>query len=320
MSNYRYSSDLVDDALFRSGELTDGSSDFEAAALRYLNRAYQGISMGGSELSPDVQEDWWWLRKSPPGVLTLQPIITTGTVAVTNNSTTATFSSAPGSVAGWFLKVEGHQDVFRISSIVTTAAVLDAVYTGTTAGTATFQLMKLEYALASDVLRITAPMRAYRADRQYEIRGVDMSALDRDWPIALVESGIPDLYAMAGETTVRVNRCGGTSSTDLIRVEYDYLYRPDDLTDSATEEPVVPRQWRKVLSDWATFWLLMDKNDDRADGVGLLARNTLKAMAMENRHRMGAIGRGQIGHIAPRQDDVTRARGPLRTSSGLIIG
>ena len=64
----------------------------------------------------------------------------------------------------------------------------------------------------------------------------------------------------------------------------------------------------------------MDKNDNRADATGLAAKNGLKAMAVENRHKLGAIGRGAIGSIHPRQDELARLKGPLRTSSGLIIG
>lgn len=321
MSNYRYSADLLTDLLFRCSEPTDASSDFQEAALRYLNRAYQSLCMGGAELDPSIQEDWWWLRKSPPGVLTLYPVKTTGTVSVTNANTGATFSTDPGSVAGWFLSVtDAPGDIFRISSIAAGVAVLDSVYTGATNPTANYRLMKLEYDVASDVLRLISPMRAYRSDYRYEILGVDLSAMDRDDPLGLVEPGLPDRFAMVDENTLRFNRAGGTASTDLIRVEYDYIARPDDLTNSASEEPVVPRQWRKILSDWAAWWLFVDKNDDRADAMGLAAKNTLRAMALENKHRLGSVGRGAIGRIVPRQDQYDRQRGPLRTSSGLILG
>jgi hypothetical protein len=323
VSNLQFASDLLDDALFRAGERTDGNSDYEAAALRYLNRAYFAICLGGRELVPDVQEDWWWLRKHPPGVLTLLPVITTGTVNVANNATGITFSSAPArDLDNWFFKVDTHEDVFRISdhTAAVAAATLDSVYTGPDDAAATYKAFKLEYDLASDVLRPISPMRAFRAERMYEIVGVDALALDRDYPVALADSGMPDRFAMVDEDTVRFNRYGGVASTELIRVEYDYLYRPSVLTD-ASVEPVLPWQWRSILADFTTGWLMQDKNDDRAGGVLSLAQSGLQAMALENRHKMAGLAAQNFGAIRPRQDIYQRQmRGPLRTSSGLVIG
>jgi hypothetical protein len=280
--------------------------------------------MGGAELDPTIQEDWWWLRKSPPGNLVLQPAIITGTVLVTNNSAAITFSSAPAvDLDNWFFKVDAHEDVFRISAhtAALAAATLDSVYTGTTTAAATYKVFKLEYDLASDVLRPIAPMRGFRAERQFKVGGMDIAALDDRMPLTITESGVPDAFAMVDENTVRFNRYPGTASTDLLRLEYDYLYKPAALTDSGTEEPVVPIHWRHVLSDWATMWLFLDKNDDRVDGVGLAAKNGLRAMAIENRHKSGAMAGGALGQIRPRQDQYQRAvRGPLRTAAGLIIG
>jgi hypothetical protein len=323
MSAYANACDLKVDILWRAGEPTDGTSDYDITSLVYLNRAYQTLCLGGAELAPEVQEDWWWLRKSPPGVLILQPAYATGTITVTNNNTAVTFSAAPSFTAqGWFLRIaEGNGDIFRVSAHIAgaTVATLDSVYTGASASVA-FTLFKLEYDIASDVLRLISPMRAYRAERRYEILGVDLMALDYDYPLAAVDPGIPDRFAAVDENTVRFNRYGGTTSTEYIRAEYDYLYMPPELESLTTSIPVVPLHWRHVLSDWGTFWLMMDKNDNRADAVGLAAKNGLKAMATENRHKLGAQGRGAVGNILPRQDEMARSRGPLRTSSGLIIG
>ena len=323
MANLQYASDLLDDALFRAGEKIDGTSDFEAAALRYLNRSYSGIWMGGRELVPDVQEEWHWLRKYPPGVLTLQPSIATGTVLVTNNSTGITFSSAPAvDLDNWFFKVDTHEDVFRISAHTAgaAAATLDSVYTGEDAAAAAYKVFKLEYDLASDVLRVVSPMRAFRAEREYLIDGIDLLALDAGYPLALIESGMPTKFAAVDEDTVRFNRYGGITSTALIRVEYDYLYRPAVLTDAATE-PVVPWQFRSVLSDWVTGWLMLDKADSRAGAMLDAARSGVVAMAQENRHKQQGQAASAFGAIRTRQDQYQRdVRGPLRTSSGLIIG
>lgn len=323
MANYTFSQDLVNDILFRAGEGTDGSSDFEAVALQYLNRAYQALVNGGSEIDPDVQEDWWWARKDPPGVLNLVSSITAGTVTVTNNSTTITFSSAPASsVAGYFFRVNDQPDVFRVAAHTggSTSATLDAAYTGPNGAGKAYTLFKTEYALPSDLIRIISPMRIYQGSN-HEVDGVELSSLERDWPIREIESGPPTQFAMTTETKVRFNKYGPvpTATPNMIRVEFDYIYRPADLTDSGSEEPVVPRQYRRMLSDIAVVFLFVDKNDDRASPISQVAKQGLQAMANEQRKRMVNYSRN-YGRILARQERTNKHNRPLRTDSGVIIG
>lgn len=329
MANLTTSADILDDVLFRAGEPTDSTSDFYAAALRYLNRAYQTIWMGGGELDPSlVNTTWWWLRKATPGTLTLLPEITTGTVLVTNNSTSITFSSAPpASVAGYHFKATDHGDVFRISAhtAAATAATLDAVYTGATTAAATFWLRKVEYDLASDVMNIIGPIRVYQ-DGVYDISMMEAREIDRMFPLATLDTGMPRAFATIGERltssdpmTVRFSHAGGSGgSTDLIRADYDYLALPSDLADD-TAEPLLPRQYRKILSDLAGAWVMTDKNDNRAPSLMGAAKAGLQAMARENRRRWQTAG-STMGHIYPRPNHLSAFAPPLRTSSGLIIG
>jgi hypothetical protein len=198
-------------------------------------------------------------------------MISAGTVAVTHSYEFATFTAAPfpafGTLDGWFFRTSGSPDISRVVDQVGNVVEFDQVYSGPTSSATTYELLHLEYALVSDTLRLIHPMRTFFSGERYEVLGIDMSAMDRDWPLSRVVAGLPSHYAHVSELLVRFNRSGPTDDEDLFRVEYDYLIRPDDLVDSPTQEPVVPRQWRRVLSDWASFWILMDKNDDRADAV-----------------------------------------------------
>lgn len=328
--------DLIDDILWRGAESTgagDRSSDMVQWALSYLNRAYLSICVGGAELLPDMHEDWWWLWKTPPGVLVLQPEYNTGGVTVTNNSTAGVFTTPPAaSLAGYFLKVQGgligNADIPRIVTHAAGGAafILDAVFTGQTATAAGFTAFKLEYALpATDILRLISPMRQYRtSDPEFSINQVDGAAADASFPLALVESGTPTRYAIVnqdvnGLLTVRFNRWGGTLSTDFIRVEYDYLFQPAALTDAATDFPLVPVPYRRMLADWALVYIFSDKNDDRGQAVEARATKGLRAMQLENQKRLGSAGRFRMGHITPRPSDWMRSE-TLRTQSGLIIG
>lgn len=329
MANYTSSADLLDDVLFRAGEPQDSTSDFYTVALIYLNRAYQAIWSGSSELDENVDnQTWWWLRKSAPGVLTLLPIIETGTVLVTNNSTAITFSSAPAtSVAGYHFKTNDHADVFRISAHTAAAvgATLDAVYTSATTAAASYRVMKLEYDLASDTMAPISPFRAYQ-DSIDEIEIMDLKELERRWTLGNFEAGVPKAFAIIGERlsttdamTIRFSHGGGLDgTTDLIRVDYDYFFMPTDLADNTTE-PLIPRQYRKILADFALGWVLTDKEDNRAAAAFSAAGAGLRAMQRENRRRWAKAGRS-MGRIFPRQSHMDRNIAPLRTTSGHIIG
>lgn len=316
MTILQFSSEIIDDALFRAGEATDGTSEYDATALDYLNRAYRALWLGGGEIAPEVNEPWLWLKKDPPGVLVLQPVVSLGTVAAVNNNAVITFSDAPAlSAVGWFLRLAGHDDIFRIitHTAATTSATLDSVYTGESV-TASFELMKLEYTLAADAHRVISPMRV-RSNERGEIEGTDLSAMDANYPLTWAGDGIPTRFALVTETKVRFNAAGPTTPGDFIRVEYDYLRIPADLTNSDSEEPLVPLQYRQVLADYTLFMLAVAKNDDRAGGWLKQAQAGVIAMASDNRARTLQSGRS-VGRISPRGRGTGRT---LRTASGLYI-
>lgn len=303
----KFTSEIVDDVLFRCGEPTDGSSDFDQAALDYVNRAYRAIWTGGGEYVKDMNEPWLWLKKDPPGVLVLNPVITAGSVTATQGSATITFSAPPvASVAGRFFKANEQSDIFRVLTHTAGAAnaTIDSVYTGTGGTGLSYKLMQLEYTLAADVLRVISPMRVQstsliQSTSTYEIEGCDLNALDRDYPLAYIVGGTPDRFSPVTEQKVRFNRYGGLDSTTFVRVEYDYLMKPADLTNSPAEEPLVPLEFRQVLADLALFIMFTTKSDARAETIGPQAKAGVAAMGNYNRNRIAKMGRS-TAHITPR--------------------
>lgn len=324
MSNYQYTSDLKADVLFRAGEPTDGTSDYDTVALLYLNRAYQAIWQGGQEYAPDINEDWLWLHKT--GILTLVPPVTSGTVTATKNSQTITFSTAPAnpggsaiSVAGWYLRVTGHADVFKISAHTSgqTSATLDSVYTGETV-TTSYTCFDIEYDLASDVLRLESPMTTRISGSAFPYRPgkidvVGFTALREQWPLEHAVAGVPSMAAQIAEQTVRFN----TYPSSYLRIEYDYLRIPSALANTSQEEPLVPLKDRRILADAALSLVFVDKNDNRADGLMIAVANHLRAMANENRARLVRMDK-TFARIYPRIDRM-QSRLPHRTSGGLVV-
>jgi hypothetical protein len=291
---------------------------------------YYQICRGGSELIPNVNEDWAWLRKSTPGVLTLKPAINTGTVSVTLNSTSITFSSGPTvDLDNYYFRVDGHADVFRIAAHTSggTAATLDAVYTGTTNAAAGFTVFPLEYNLATDVMRIVAPMRTYVSTggewSRYKIYRSDLDSMEEEYPLVTSAVGVPDMYAEIGETTpgtrrVRFNRYIHPSQTTYLRVEYEYLFQPTLLTSpGTTEEPVLPKQWRHLLADFVLAYLFGVKDDSRSGAAAGVAQAGLMGLKNENRYQTATATRNYF-RLKPRM--VGWQRGLLRTESGIILG
>lgn len=297
MANFKFTQDIKNYILFKAGEKTDGTSDFDTKAIEYINAAYRKIWSGGGEFDVDINEDWLWLRTR--STFTLLPKITTGTVSVTNNSTTATLSASQAlDVDDYYFKIDGHEDVFRIAThtAATTGLVLDSVYTGTTDTSANYTLYKLDYTFETDTIDILSPMTTSRSnDNHGRIEGL---TLDKMVPLVRMRSGIPNKFAYIDDNTVRFDRY---MDTDLLRVDYWYKKRPADLTDSGSEEPEIPLRHRHILGNVALWDLLLDINDDRAETVGLSAKNGLLAMSRENQARIAMIG-GRYGQILPRWD------------------
>lgn len=326
MANFTTNADLVNSTLFAAGEPTNGTSDFDARALELLNRAYRALWTGGNEYAPEVNEVWWWLKASTPQTLTLDPAIDSLTATVSNNSTSVTMSAAPSptvdsDVEGWFFRVDGHPDTFRVSNQAGAALTLDSVYTGADGSAKACKLFKLEYTLASGILAVIAPMRAYQ-DSRMEVGGMEEDQLDRNWPIYAASGGVPRNFAVVNEASgllkIRFSHYGGTSSTDLIRLDYPYLQLPSDLADDSNE-CLVSKNYRYILADMAAHDLLLEKNDSRAPTYAQKAAAGIRAMAKENRRKWALFSRIEA-KIMPRIGDLPRNRELLRTESGLILG
>ncbi len=336
MANHTFTSDILADALFRAGEATDGTSDYAAQALVYLNSIYLQLCRGGAELNPAINEDWYWLRKSTPGILALHPPVSTGTATVTENSTAVTLTTVPTdngvnfSVVNQIIRFGTQSDIYRIAAHTSgsTSLTLDGVYLADNASGLDYIIMNNEANLASDVMRVVQPMRVFTIsrgrDNNYKVYGCALEAMEESYPLALIESGVPDFFAFVGSTSagirrVRFNRYGGPEQTDKVRIEYDYLFRPTALTSPGTaEEPVLPLEWRHLLADYLLAYLFGVKDDSRAGSTAQAASAGLMGMQRENRYQNTTTNTNAFT-IRPRSDGSPR-KGLLRTTSGIILG
>jgi hypothetical protein len=105
-----------------------------------------------------------------------------------------------------------------------------------------------------------------------------------------------------------------------MRIEYRYRKIVDDLVDDVNSIPIVPLEWRHLLSDMALTYVMLEKNDDRSNAIALSARTGLAAMLKENRRQLTKMGGKFTGKIMPRQTGLLMHNKVIRTESGFIIG
>jgi len=157
MSNIRSTADYLDSILLLAGETTNGNSAYEARALYFLNQMHTSIIAGGSEFNVEVDEMWPWALNPIPLHIELQPAYETGTLNLTEGSTSGTFSLAPSiSLKGYHFSVTGESEVYRIVSHTAsqTGFTFDSPYAQSTNATASYRAIKLDYELVTDVMEI----------------------------------------------------------------------------------------------------------------------------------------------------------------------
>lgn len=113
---------------------------------------------------------WWWLEVKQDVVTPVK--VTTGTVTVTVNSTTVTFSSAPSvSLTGYWFKLQGAPEIIKISAHTASAstATLETAWpnSGTDGSGLSFKCWKDFASLGStvkDVVQVTHDRRSVPLD------------------------------------------------------------------------------------------------------------------------------------------------------------
>lgn len=305
--------DLKQDVLFRASENQTGASGWEDKVIDYLNRCYKSLANGASEFLPEFIEDWWWMRARD--AIVLEPLYNSGSISVTAGLDTATLDTPPiYSLEGYKLRVREQADMAIVTSHAAsgTAVTFDKVWTGDTAALAGFEAMKVEYSLNAAVNSMISQMHSYR---RRPVMGLTPERMDDLFPLSSLGAGVPSAFCLEDERTVRFN-AGGPDDGSRIRLEYHYRPAVVDLTDSVSSIPMVPEQYRHLLSDMALSMLLVDKNDDRAAMAASSAKAGLVAMVRENRRRLAKIN-SEVGTIRPRPGSFTD-RTIIRTEHGVL--
>lgn len=326
--NFTTTRDLKKFVLKLSGELTDGTSEYDDEAVRLLDRAHKALLSGGAELGIDVGQPWAWAVNKYPSVLMLTPYIQTFIAQVTWNSNQIVFSTPPAinvnsdsdqdqnptplpvSVQDWYFQLDNFPECYRIQShnIGDVNAVIDSVYANENSSGGSCILFKIDYDLDENILRLVAPFKTYRNDFYYHtpapcVDMIDDSEFGRTYPLWDMLQGTPDKFSQIYKSNntmrprVRFNRI----PDQMLRLEYNYIPVPAFLQDNDESIPIVPMDHRITLGYYAAYFLCMVKNDNRAAEYRELAKSGIIAMKRANQvEKMNASQ--YYGRMTPRPD------------------
>lgn len=159
-----------------------------------------------------------------------------------------------------------------------------------------------QYALGG-VSRLIEPIRIFgRTDKYGNVDSVDPITMQKRYPLPTVEEGFPDKFTKIeegpdGRIVVRFNRY----VKDKTRIEVEFIPVPRDIKDNSASVPKVPRKWSEVLEYGAAAYLLLDKEDNKAQSYMVLAKAKLKAMQSQNRAELQNTSH-DFGAVIPRED------------------
>lgn len=147
MAQFRTSADILDEILLKSGEPTNGNSQFEARALTYVNKVHHAVIGGGNIFNLNVDEPWVWARARSPIVIELLPAYSTGSAACTLDDINVVLTAAPtDSLEGWHFQLNGTGTVYKITQHTagTVNLVLDSPLVDAS-NSYNFRAFKLDY-------------------------------------------------------------------------------------------------------------------------------------------------------------------------------
>jgi hypothetical protein len=153
------------------------------------------------------------------------------------------------------------------------------------------------------ISRMIEPIRIHgRADGAGNIQSLDPLTMQKESPLPLTAEGLPERFAKISENhegriSVRFDRY----PKDKTRIEVEYIAVPRDIKDNTASIPLIPRKFSEVLEYGTAYYLLIDKEDGKAQQYAALAKAKLSAMRRQNRAELERTS-SDFGEITPRPD------------------
>lgn len=322
---YALTTSLIKKNVLRNaGEVDDGTSFYDTSGqvLDQINRAYVAILSGGNEFDVELSKPWTWAVEPSPGIFVMKPQVDT-TIGVVNGSNQISFVTAPTiSLKGYWFSIAGRPEFFRVTQHLANqvSATIDSVYTDTTASSVGATFILIDYTLSppNGILRLVHPFVIHKAqyplnDFEDKVYYGDQQEMTKDYPLRMIRARVPTMFCITnhdpvtGAVSIRFN----SYMEQTTRVEYEYIKVPDLLTDGMNgtiDSPVrMPIAYRDALEYAATYFLCLDKNDNRAQQYLGLTTAKLKAM-LKHEEKQKTQTSNLRGRLIPRGDQFWRDR------------
>lgn len=271
---------------------TSPNASLQAKYLDALDRANKVITGGGGELNVDdkntvIESPYifsWAVEENPIIVNTSAPI-TTGTIAVTKSSASATLSASQAtSLAGWHIKIDNTDVVYKISAHTggTDAITLDGAYIDTTNAAATYTAFKLDYDFSPASGSMLMPVDRIRVSTGNEwVSLVPREEMEDNYPLHKVCKSIPRQAGILKQSSTGLTVRLSHYTDDIERMELYIVKVPATLTTGGVD-PSMPSHHRIVIPHLAAFYLLRRYDDDRARDHLETARRLFRSMKNES--------------------------------------
>lgn len=217
------------------------NTDILAQMKRLINERYEDVS--NAKL-------WWWLQEKSH--IDMVAYYNTGTVAVTQDSTTVTGTSTvwTSAMVGRRFFTVAHEEIYRISAVAsTTSLTLETEWAGDDETEGAYYIDQDLYSLASDLDRMVHPHHAFWP---YNVRAVGLEEMRRIKAYNLKKHDKPRLYTLMGFDSSGYRQIlfdtGGDE--DPIVLYYDYLKKITTLS-ATTDKPLIPQKFRHILVEGA---------------------------------------------------------------------
>lgn len=138
------------------------------------------------------------------------------------------------------------------------------------------------------VSRLVSPARAYVSGRRTkDLVGLEPLAFAESYPLGQSSEMTPDAFCIVreesdGKLWIRLNAYPDAK----MKVELEVCPVPLDLKDNAASVPKVPRKFSDILEYGAAYFVLIDKEDSKAQTYLGLAQAQLKLMQEQHRSQL----------------------------------
>jgi len=165
----------------------------------------------------------------------------------------------------------------------------------------------------SSLVRLTQPARIFYGSAlfwgssQGTVNYMDPVAFDKNYPLVETRAGSPEYFTIIreknnGTLSVRFNRYPiATTNSQQMRIEFEHIATPKDLQNNTASIPLIPRKFIRILEYGASFYLLKDKSDAKANDYLQIAQQTLASMVKVNRKELEKAGKN-FGYVIARPD------------------